>query len=432
MTKPTFDLDSFPTFGKSVRDFGATGTGESDDWSAFQRALNSGHQRLIVPPGVYRIGQTLHIGSGTHLRLHPAAQIRLADGAGVHNHIFLLTNRDPEKGDRDICVEGGIWDGNNRHNPRGDDQPQAYTGVMLHFSHVTNLTLRDMTLRDPESYYIRIGKTRRFRVEDIRFQARSIRPNQDGVHLGGFCEDGIIQNLSGVGASVPSDDVVALNADDANDRAQNLGMVCGWIRRIQIRRIHAEDCHTFVRLLSVQSAIEDILIEDVSGGCQVAAINMDACRECRVKLFDPSDSVFANGVGNLARIEARNLHVYKSKIGQHKPLIDFRSLANALTIENLQRDLARDAAPETPTIRASDIPGSLLFLDGLTEAQARALQETSDTHPMRLRFLRSTDWDTQTPLLRAEATLEAGQQLTLPFGGFRHLSAVRPPAKPVD
>ena len=40
--------------------------------------------------------------------------------------------------------------------------------------------------------------------------------------------------------------------------------------------MHAADCHTFIRLLSVDAEISDIAIRGVTGGCRVFAVNMDA------------------------------------------------------------------------------------------------------------------------------------------------------------
>jgi len=43
---------------------------------------------------------------------------------------------------------------------------------------------------DPYGFY-RIGRA----LEDICLEAPHLRPNQDGVHLGGYCEDGVIRTI---------------------------------------------------------------------------------------------------------------------------------------------------------------------------------------------------------------------------------------------
>jgi len=59
-----------PGVDLNVRDFGATGDGETDDSAAFVRALSeAGGKTLLVPPGRYVITEVLEIGtSGTVLR----------------------------------------------------------------------------------------------------------------------------------------------------------------------------------------------------------------------------------------------------------------------------------------------------------------------------------------------------------------------------
>ena len=52
------------------------------------------------------------------LLMIPAAVLVAGDGCGVDSSSFLLANADPDRGDHDLVVEGGIWDGNNAANRR--------------------------------------------------------------------------------------------------------------------------------------------------------------------------------------------------------------------------------------------------------------------------------------------------------------------------
>jgi polygalacturonase len=124
------------TYGIDVTAYGTKGDGLTDDAAALQRALDARQSRVVVPAGTYRIGQSLRIGSDTLLILHPRARIVLADGAGVDHGVHLITNKDPVAGNRNIHIEGGIWDGNNPSNPRGPDVPGSYTGVAINFINV--------------------------------------------------------------------------------------------------------------------------------------------------------------------------------------------------------------------------------------------------------------------------------------------------------
>lgn len=55
----------------NVRDFGATGDGETDDTGAFEKAISQ-HKNIYVPQGWYRLTKTLKMAPGTRLiGLHP-------------------------------------------------------------------------------------------------------------------------------------------------------------------------------------------------------------------------------------------------------------------------------------------------------------------------------------------------------------------------
>lgn len=365
-------LQSASVYGVNVKDFGACGDGVRDDSQAIQRALDSGRELVVIPYGIYKISQTLRMGSDTRLRVHPQTRLFLADHAGATPNTFLITNKHHDSGARNITVEGGIWDGNNVANPRGPDRPDSYTGVLINFSNVDGLTLRGLVLRDSESYFVRFGKVTNFLIEDLTFEIRHLRPNQDGIHVSGFCEDGVIRHLRAHGPQTPNDDMVALVADDALGRAQNLGAFNGPIRRVRVEDIQADSCHSFVRLLSYQSPIEDIEITDVRGGCRCCAINMDACRDCRVKLFDEAD--YPQGVGHIARVRVQKMHVYKASDDSHQPLIDLRTRVHDFVIEDFRRDARRDVSPATPTLRAAKAGHIDLTLEGLTAAQLSAIQ----------------------------------------------------------
>lgn len=408
-----------PTYGVNVRDYGARGDDSTDDAPAIQAALDAGRGLVTIPYGVYRIGRTLRVPAHTHLRVHPHARLVLADGAGVDQHSFLLTNQHSEHGDTDICIEGGIWDGNNVHNPRGPDAPMSYTGVLLNFANVRGLTLRALTLRDPESYYIRMYQVQNFTVEDMRLEAPHLRPNQDGVHLGGYCEDGVIRAIRGIGPGVPNDDLVALSADDALHRAQNLGKLCGPLRRIRIADMHATDCHTFVRLLSVHSPVEDIDIRDLSGGCHVAALNLDACRECRVPLFDPDDPQVADGVGLMARVRARGIHVHKVTPANRKPLVDLRTRVRDFVVEDFTRDATQDACPEAASLLVAAIGAGTVLLDGITAEQVTALQRASTIQRAAVQMTASVNAMTWH---RGKYELDRTSRLALPAHGWWRLA----------
>lgn len=411
--------DTLPAYGIDVSTTGAHGDGVADDAAAIQKALDAGAGLVSVPAGVYKIGSTLRVGANTHLAVHPQAKLFLADGAGVDDTIFLLAGRGPDANDGNIRVTGGIWDGNNANNTRGPDSPGSYTGVLVNFIGVEDLTLSGLHVRNPVSYHIRLDRVKRFRVEKIRFEKTVVRPNQDGVHLGGHCEDGVIQHLAAYGARTPNDDLVALNADDANERAQNLGKTCGPIRRVRVRDIAAEDCHSFVRFLTVDSPIEDIDIEDVRGGCSVCAVNADGGRHCAVKVFDPADPAYARGTGWIRNVRIRNMNVYRATCGHGNPLIDMWSRTENMEIIDFRRDLSRDAAPDLPTFRAEEMPSTAFTIEGICPCDREEMKTVAEAHKGHLQPMADPAGAHR---YRAEFAIGLEDKLTL---GLRAFSRMR-------
>lgn len=344
-----------PTYGISVADFGAPGDGRGDAAPAIQAALDAGAPRVYVPYGVYRIGKGLLISSHTHLRVHPEARLFLADGAATRSSDFLISNRHPDAGDTDISISGGIWDGNNVNNPRGrDGDPDAFTGTLINLKNVSGLELSRLRLQDSTAFFIRLTRVRHFRIEHIRFHIAHVTRNQDGIHCAGYCKDGDIHDIAAHGPYTTSDDLVAVNADDALLRCELLGVEAGPIRRLRISNLSADDCHTFLRLASVWAEISDIDIRGVRGGCRNMALNADALRYCRSPLFDRNDPRYADGVGLLKNIRIAEVRVHKTEKG-YNPLFCLESRMDDFRLCDIGRDLERDACPEAPFLRLRNV-----------------------------------------------------------------------------
>ena len=129
------------------------------------------------------------------------------------------------------------------------------------------------------------------------------------MHLAGYCERGVIRRLRGAHGS-PNDDFVAFNADDCFTRQTNFDIIPGPIRDILVDGLQADACHTFVRLLSVDAEISNIVVRNVRGGFEACAVNMDAARYCRTPIVPPEDPRFAQGVGQVRDVRIENMQVY--------------------------------------------------------------------------------------------------------------------------
>lgn len=260
------------------------GDGIHDDYAAIQELLDSMSCEIALPaPKVcYCISQTLKIHGGQTLRLPRMAVIRLMGGSNC----CMLEDDGFESWKENICVEGGIWDYNNRqqdpnpyHFPNKDgvtyDDRLArvgikrengwerqltsflpiYSGFCMRFCRVRNLTIKNLTYRNPVCYAAQLGYIQDFVVENIFFDYTAGSPklwNMDGIHVEGHCHNGVITNLHGA----CHDDLVAITADDS---------LYGPVSNIVVDGIFAEHCHSAVRLLSHGLPVEHIVIKNIFG-----------------------------------------------------------------------------------------------------------------------------------------------------------------------
>ena len=263
------------------------GDGIHDDYPAIQEMIDSGvcEVNLPVPKNKYLITKPLVIPSNFKLKLPRFAEIKLADGANC----FMLQSKMVKKYDKrlrdfitplqkelwyfidefsaeeeDSCrnfeIEGGIWNFNNKNQDPNPIQTakfdeRHFLGHIMLFYNVKNFKLSNMTFKDPSNYAVMIEKASYFTVENIEFDFNEGNPysvNMDGIHLNGNCHYGVIKNLKGA----CYDDLVALNAYEGAG---------GDISNIEIDGLFAENCHSAVRLLTVQQNVEHITISNVFG-----------------------------------------------------------------------------------------------------------------------------------------------------------------------
>ncbi len=323
-------------------DFGIMGDGITDDTPALQRALNTCGGYLELPAGIYLITRTLLVPSNTHLKLHPYAVMKLSGEIRRRAGEFLLSNADARNGNENITIEGGLWDGNccGTYNEKPDIfTPNGWSGSMFNFHKVKNLKLSSMTVMDSPAYFFRFCELDGFDIQNIIFTGNNARPNQDGLHFCGGCKNGYIGNIVALNGQT-NDDLIALNADDSLRRVENLGLVNGAIENIRIENIVAEDCHTFLRMLSVDSPIRNIEIRNVRCGCRAFAVNMDAARYCRTPLFNENDR--PDGVGRIENVLIKGMIAFSTAEQANAALICCESNCRNVRIERFSRDLAAD------------------------------------------------------------------------------------------
>ena len=266
------DLLKMQAFGADTAEFDPS---NPDDTEMLQALLDRGGTVAVPKRGKpYLISRTLRIGSDTTLALAPDQRVVLRPRSDCQ----LLANRNPDGGDRNIAVRGGVWDMDNlRQSPnqawRDWSEPPRkplkvrptafsrdfYLGDALYFENVSNLVFSGATVRNPVTYAFHICRVTDFEVSHIRFDFTTENPikgNMDGVHLDGGCRRGRILDLSGT----TYDDLVALNANDVW-----CAQTCAEISDILIDGIRAEGAHSAVRMLSAPEPVRRVTIRNVVG-----------------------------------------------------------------------------------------------------------------------------------------------------------------------
>ena len=199
-------------------------------------------------------------------------------------------------------------------------------GVVETTYHVNRLVLHDITFKDPVTYACTLDTVSYFTVANIIFDFNYGNPfaqNMDGIHMNGNCNYGLIQNLKGA----CYDDLVALNADEGSR---------GPITNIRINGIFAENCHSAVRLLTVDNPVEHIHISDIFGTFYTYCIGIT--KFC----FERETTGYFDG------LVFDNIHVSKAMLRPeyHKEeiygiqpvvLIERETITKSLSISNLFR-----------------------------------------------------------------------------------------------
>ena len=248
--------------------------GIHDDTDALQLLLDKAGT-VLFPEGEYLISHPLIIHDNTHLIIPRNTVIRLAD----HANCSLLDN-DGLYGrhmNRNITIEGGIWDGNNSSQERewipDKNVPCDYDKyvsnslivLMIRLVHTEHLTVRNVTFKNPTSYGIHIADARYFTVENVFFDYDLSKPNMDGVHIQGPARFGLIRNIMGD----CNDDHIAICANGTT-RSE---ITHGDIEDIDIDGVYCENGYTGVRLLSNGDSVRNISIKNIHGRFRYFAVS---------------------------------------------------------------------------------------------------------------------------------------------------------------
>ena len=367
--------------GKSMS-ISTVGDGVADATEVLQQELDRGGE-IRIPCGNYRITRTLLVSANTAIIADAGARFILCGETPHRRGDFLLSNRELQKGDRNIAIYGGIWDGNNqgKYNTKNPDlfAADAYSGAVLNFFNVSGLKLHDMVIANSVTFNIRMCRICDFEIRNIGFQSDRPGFNQDGLHFGGFVKNGIIENIRAITRGQTTDDMLALNADDCMTRLENLDLLRGPIENLSFKNIFADDCYTGIRMLSVDAPIRNIRFENLTFGCRTYAINMDAARYCRTPLFRNED--YPDGVGRIENVEIVGMNTWRT--GGELPLLAIESNVRNFSITKFNRDFSKETAECGPTLCARNLrAGSWLQADD----ELLQLKNSADTIQLQRSF----------------------------------------------
>jgi len=198
-----------------ITDFGAQPDGRSINTDAIQRTVDEcsahGGGTVVVPPGTFVTG-SIRLLSSVHLYLESGAVLKGSSAmsdyyrSGVRRGVLFADDA------TDISISGfGCIHGNgtvffrtDKLNPAGidniytrqkgdymnpayglDEGPIAYEvrpGMMVDFLRCSNISLRDVTLKDSPEYAVRFGTCENVTITGITVANNPLIPNNDGIH----------------------------------------------------------------------------------------------------------------------------------------------------------------------------------------------------------------------------------------------------------
>ena len=160
----------------NVREFGAKGDGETDDYQAIQSAIDSQRTTggtVFFPTGTYLISQALKVYSKQTVNLNGST---ILQGASINNLMrgYCTSDIGAYNGPHDIVIENGTFDGG------------AYTtsNTLLGFCHGKNITIRNCIFKNAYGSYhnIEINSSKYVLIENCIHEGS--RRTGDYAHQG--------------------------------------------------------------------------------------------------------------------------------------------------------------------------------------------------------------------------------------------------------
>ena len=331
------------------------------NFSEAMKAALAAESEVYVPSGNYTITEPLIIPAHRKIVAAADAVITAADGRFAGDDYRACISNDYSDPDcADISISGGVWDGNNAHNARGDWRHGPCTGVLMGFYGMRDLHISNVTVKNSETYHFILSRVTDFTIENVVISDENKTLCQDGIHLGGGCRRGTIRNVIAENGAT-NDDFIAFNADDAFDYRHNHYLFPEEISDITVENATAENCWTAVRMLSVNAPIRNVTIKNLTAGVREMGLNFDGTRYAGDRIFLPSD--YPCGVGLIENVTFENVTLWKTS-DKNNPLCVIETNCGGVVFKNFRRDIGRDVLTTEPFFRFDNLAKTTITVDG--------------------------------------------------------------------
>ncbi len=193
--------------------------GGVENASALNEAVKNGGDIIIKIPGIYDIGNTVYLKSGTHLYFSEGVTLRrIEDENGDNGNLFINVGAFTGEYDEDISITGlHLITNGVQSTPAEAGGTKTITGLRGHiaFLYIKNVKLCEIKLTDlsEKDYAIQISDFYNAVVENCHIEGL-----KDGVHFGPG-KDFAVRNCT----FRTADDAIALNCFDYSVSNPNCG-----------------------------------------------------------------------------------------------------------------------------------------------------------------------------------------------------------------